>query len=87
MSSRASCVAGTPVQLACMAAQAGTATGLARGGGDGLGVGVGVGDGLGLELGEGLGEGLECATTGPLAVQPAMASSAQTSINPFLTWD
>jgi len=71
-----------------MAAQAGTATGLASGAGDGLGeglgvgVGLGVGDGLGLELGE----GLECATTGPFAVQPATASRAHASTNPILTW-
>jgi hypothetical protein len=64
MTSRASCVAGAPVQLACMAAQAGTAAGLAGGGvglAGGLGVSVGVGEGLGLELelGEGLAEELE----------------------------
>src|ERR1700682_2379448 len=47
MITRASCVAGAPVQVACMAAQAGTATGLASGAGDGLGVGLGVGVGVG----------------------------------------
>jgi len=46
-----------------------------------VGVGLGVGDGLGLELGE----GLECATTGPFAVQPATASRAHASTNPILT--
>jgi hypothetical protein len=91
MTTMDSCVAGGPVQLACMAAHAGTAIGLARGDGDGLGVGLGVGvgdgDGLGLELGEDLGEGLERATTGPFAVQPATASRAHASTNPILTWD
>lgn len=75
-----------------MAAQAGTATGLDGGGiavglGDGLGMSVGAGEGLGLELGEGLAEGLECATAGPFAVQPAMASRAHASTNPILTRD
>jgi hypothetical protein len=74
------------VQLACIAAQAGTATGLASGAGDGLGEGVGVGLGVGEGLGLELGEGLECATTGPFAVQPATASRAHASTNPILTW-
>ena len=59
----ASWVAGAPVQLACRAAHAGTATGLggAEGEGDGLGDGLGdgVGDGVGVGLAVGAGEGLE----------------------------
>jgi hypothetical protein len=86
---RASCVAGPLVQLACMAAHAGTATGLAGAGGDGLGLSAGDGDGLGLGLGlgEGRDEGLEWATAGPFAEHPATASTAHASTNPILTWD
>jgi hypothetical protein len=59
----ASWVPGAPVQLACKAAHAGTATGLGGAGavGDGLGdgLGVGVGVGLGVGLGDGVDEWLE----------------------------
>src|SRR6202165_2508617 len=74
MTSRASWVAGVPGQVACMAAQAGTATGLGTGVGEGLGdgLGVGLGSGVGVGLGEGGFEGLERGTTGPFAAQPAM---------------
>jgi hypothetical protein len=79
------------VQLACMAAHAGTATGLGAGGGDGegLGLGLGVGDGLGLGVGLGdrRGDGLEWATAGPFAVQPATASRTHASTTPSLTGD
>jgi len=70
-----------------MAAQAGTATGLGTGVGDrlGVGVGLGLGSGVGVGLGEGEFEGLERATTGPFAVQLAMASSTPASANPLLT--
>lgn len=87
MTSSASWVAGCPGQLARMAAQAGTATGLGTGVGDGLGVGVGLGlgSGVGVGLGEGEFDGLERATTGPFAVQPASASSTPASANPLLT--
>ena len=80
-------MAGFPGQLARRAAQAGTATGLGTGVGEGLGDGLGdgVGSGVGLGLGEGVFEGLERATTGPFAVQPAMASSTPASANPLLT--
>lgn len=77
------------MQLACMAAHAGIATGLGAGEGDGEGLGEGLGDGLGVAigvgLGDGAGEGLEWATAGPFAVQPATASRAQASTTPILT--
>ena len=87
MTSSASWVAGCPRQLARTVAQAGTATGLGTGVGDGLGdgLGVGLGSGVGVGLGEGELEGLDLATTGPFAVQPAMASSTPASANPLLT--
>jgi hypothetical protein len=79
------------VQLACMAAHAGTATGLGAGDGDGEGLGEGLGDGLGVAVGVGLGdvldEGLEWATAGPFAVQPATARRAHASTTPILTGD
>jgi hypothetical protein len=65
ITTNASCVAGAPVQLACIAAQAGTATGLGGAGGEGVGdglgnaLGVGVGDGPADGLEEGLDDGLE----------------------------
>jgi hypothetical protein len=61
MISSASCVAGAPGQLACMAAHAGTVIGLGDGTGDGEGLGVGLGDGLGegVGLAEGEADGLE----------------------------
>lgn len=79
------------MQLACMAAHGGTATGLGAGDGEGfgeglgegLGVGLGVGRGLGLD--KGVGEALEWATAGPFAVQAAEASSAHASTTPILT--
>jgi hypothetical protein len=77
------------VQLTCIAAHVGTATGL--GGEDGDGVGLGVGLGLGVGVGVGLAEvwgeadGLTRATRGPFAVQPVTASSAPASTNPLLT--
>jgi hypothetical protein len=79
------------VQLTCIAAHVGTATGLGGPGGDGGGVGLGDGVGVGLEAGLGvgladaMGEGLTCATAGPFAVQPATASSAPASTSPLLT--
>ena len=89
ITSSASCVDGAAGQLAWIAAQAGTAIGLGagRGEGDGLGEGLGESLGEGLEdwLGECDGEGLERATTGPLGVQPAMASKTPASIHPLLT--
>jgi hypothetical protein len=83
------------VQLTCIAAHEGTATGLGGPGGDGVGLGDGVGVGIGVELGVGLGvgladamaEGLTCATAGPFAVQPATARSAPASTSPLLTGD
>ena len=87
MTSSASWVAGCPGQVARMAAQAGTAIGLGTGVGEGLAdeLGVGLGSGVGVGLGEGEFEGLERATTGPLALQPARASSTPASANPLLT--
>ena len=79
---RASCVASPPEQLALMAAQAGTATGLAAGLGIGDGVGVRLGEGLGEELGDALaeaeGDGLLCEAEAEVE-QPAMASIAMTA--------
>src|SRR5712692_11063767 len=76
---RASCAAGDPVQLACMAAQDGTATGLA----EGLGLGDGLGSGVGVGVSRGLGEGLAIAGGDGLLwmaalelAQPATASTA-----------
>ena len=79
------------MQPACMAAHAGTATGLGAedGEGEGEGVGEGLGEGLGVGLGVGLdggaGEGLEWATAGPFAVQAAAASRTHASTTPILT--
>jgi hypothetical protein len=79
------------VQLTCIAAHEGTATGLGGPGGDGVGLGDGVGVGIGVGLGVGLAgamaDGLTCATAGPFAVQPATASSAPASTSPLLTGD
>jgi hypothetical protein len=79
---RASNAAGPPEQLACIAAQDGTATGLAGG----LGLGEGLGDGLGEGLGEGLGDAVATADGDGLlreAVaefeQPATASITMTA--------
>lgn len=87
MTIRASWVAGFPGQLARSAAHAGIAIGLGAGVGEGLagGLGDGLASGASEGLGEGEGEGLERATTGPLAVQPARASSTPASANPLLT--
>ncbi|GAC1641997.1 MAG: hypothetical protein PVS2B1_13470 [Candidatus Dormibacteraceae bacterium] len=87
MTSKASWVAGFPAQVAFRAAHVGTATGLGGAGGVGLGdgLGSGMGDSVGLWLGEGELEGLERATTGPFAVQPAMASITPASASPLLT--
>src|SRR5258708_40363740 len=89
ITSKASWVAGAPEQLACMAAHAGTATGLGSGDGegDGLGAGLGVGDGraLGVGLADFLDEGLEWATAGPGAVQPATGTRKQPRNAPRLT--
>jgi hypothetical protein len=78
-----------PVQLACRAAHEGTAIGGGRGLGEGgrLGLGLGLGVGLGLGLGDGVDEcaGVGRATSGPFAVQPAIAVRAQMSTTPFLT--
>src|SRR5229473_3339435 len=80
--SRASCVASPPEQLACMAAQYGTATGLAAGLGAGEGLGVGVGGGLGEGMGDALttaeGDGLLRKAVAELE-QPATASTAMTA--------
>jgi hypothetical protein len=79
------------VQFACIAAHAGTATGLGGAAGDGEGLGDGVGDGLGDGLGVGVGdeleEGLPWATAGPFAVQAETPSRAQASTTPILTGD
>jgi hypothetical protein len=83
----ASAAAGDPEHVACIAAQAGTATGLgvgeAVGEGDGDGLGVGLGEGLGPADGEG--DGLACGARGPFAVQPATASRTPKAANPLLT--
>jgi hypothetical protein len=70
----------------CIAAHAGTASGLADGEGDGEGVGLGdgLGEAEGVELAEGDGEAVEWATAGPLAEQPAAASRIPMSTNPLL---
>jgi hypothetical protein len=79
-------VASPPEQLACMAAQDGTATGLAAELGVGEGMGVALGARLGEEMGEGLGDALTAAEGDGLlreAVaeleQPARASIAMTA--------
>jgi hypothetical protein len=59
ITSSASWVAGAPVQLACMAAHAGTATGLGGAEGEGDGLGEGLGDGLGVGVDIGLADGLD----------------------------
>src|SRR5258708_21391615 len=92
ITSKASWVAGAPEQLACMAAHAGTATGLGAGDGegDGLGAGLGVGDGLALGLGPAdcPDEGLGWATAGPGALQPAPLRQPQgtPSAHPTGAW-
>jgi hypothetical protein len=79
------------VQLTCIAAHVGTATGLGGEDGDGVGLGVGLAVGVGLGVGLGLadawseGEGLPRATSGPFAVQPVTASSTPASTSPLLT--
>jgi len=78
----ASWAVGVPEQLACIAAQAGTATGLAKGvglgEGEGAGVDVGMSDGLGEPLSVADGDGLLCvAALEP--EQPARASKATTA--------
>jgi hypothetical protein len=81
----ASCAVAEPEQAARRAAQAGTDTGVgdAMGEGEGLGVGLGISLGLGVGLGERVGVGR--ATSGPFAVQPAMAAKRQMRTTPFLT--
>ena len=61
ITTNASAVAGPAVQLACIAAHAGTAAGLgaAVGEGEGVGVGDGLGEGLGVGLGVGLADGFD----------------------------
>jgi hypothetical protein len=71
--------------VARKAAQAGTATGLGNADGEGLGDGLGEGLGEGVSVGVGECEGVERATTGPLAAQPVMTSSAAARTNPLLT--
>lgn len=68
------------MQLACMAAQAGTATGLADGLGlgEGVGVGVGISDGLGEALSIAEGDGLLWVAALEFA-QPATTSAAATA--------
>ena len=88
--STASCAVGWPEQLARIAAQDGTVTGLGwtvgLGLGDGLSTGLGLGLGLGLGEGEGLeAEGLWLGASGPLGVQPTAASRARRTTTPFLT--
>lgn len=80
--SRASCGASAPGQLACIAAQDGTATGLAAG----LGVGEGLDVGIGARLAVGVAGALTAADGDGLfreAVagleQPPMASIAMTA--------
>ena len=84
ITSSASCVAGALGQVNCIAAQAGTATGLADASGEGEGVGVGDGPGEADGVGLGDGEGDEWATAGPFAEQPAAASRIPMSTNPIL---
>ncbi len=75
-------MASPPEQLACMAAQDGTATGLAAGLGAGEGLGVGVGGRLGEGMGDALttaeGDGLLRKAVAELE-QPATASTAMTA--------
>jgi hypothetical protein len=73
------------VQVACIAAQEGTSSGIADGLGEGLGVGDGLGEGDGDGLGLGVGEGLAWVTAGPFGVQPAIASTKTTRRRPLLT--
>lgn len=63
----------------------GTATGVGAGVGVGVGLGVGLGISLGLGVGLGEGVGVGRATSGPFAVQPAMAAKRQMRTTPFLT--
>jgi hypothetical protein len=89
MTRTASAAAGDPEHVACIAAQVGTAVGLAIG--DGVGEGNGLGAGLagGVEAGlaDGEADGLECANSGPFAVQEKTASRMPTAANPLLTRD
>ena len=85
MTRRASRVEGVEGHVACIAAQAGTATGLGSGEGEGLGDGLGDGLGEGVGVGDGECEGVERATAGPFAAQPVMTSSAPARTNPLLT--
>ncbi|HEX7262869.1 MAG TPA: hypothetical protein VF383_01700 [Candidatus Dormibacteraeota bacterium] len=74
---RASCAAGLPLQVACIAAHVGTAAGLADGLGFADGLWSGVGDGLSEAMAEGVaieGVGLCCEATPFELPQPASAS-------------
>lgn len=76
-----------PVQFDLRMAHEGTATGVAVGIGEGEGLGVGLGSSLGVGVRLGECEGLGRATSGPLAVQPAMAAKTRMRTTPFLTAD
>lgn len=91
--STASAGAAGLTQLPCSAAQAGTTTGPGPTLGEGDGLGVGLANGLALAVSDadGLGRleaGLEGGVSGPFAVQPTLAASADTTsrrTTPFLT--
>src|SRR5216684_2316646 len=75
MVSSASCAAGPPEQLACMAAQDGTATEL----GAGLGADDRLGEGLGDALASPIGDALLRPAGPPAGEQPATAKIATTA--------
>src|SRR5260370_4382241 len=79
MVSKASCAAGPPEQLACMAAQDGTAMGLAAGLGAGDGLGVRVGDGLKDAVARPVGDGLLRTPALPPGAQPPTANNSPTA--------
>jgi hypothetical protein len=83
--SSASCAVAELVQLARRAAHEGTDTGVGEGIGEGEGLGVGLAISLGLGVGLGERVGVGRATSGPWAVQPAMAANRQMRTTPFLT--
>jgi hypothetical protein len=80
ITSTASRVVCTPVQVAFIAANAGTATGLDGASGLGVGVGDGVGVGVGLASSDGVG------VDAGLPPQPEIANRTETASTPSLTW-
>ena len=85
--STASCGAGEPAQLACRAAQDGTAMGLGGAIGEGDGLGLGLSTAVGVGLVEGVGETVGWpaeGASGPFAVQEAIAASDTRRTTPFL---